>query len=247
MPGPSGGGSPPNDGIGAWTALEHGRRHAELSAFIANRATARAQKAAKEGWALARYCKASGRGLHLAITRKENSFTIHAFDAENKPRDTGGDPFMVAIRGKDMVRARVHDNNDGTYTVRYKTYVSGTYAVSLSLHGVALPGSPFLLKVLGEMPDPKRCRVKGAGLRKAVAREPSCFEIEFLDAFGAITHAEELDCFVERIALRVDAGEDAGVPSLVGRYAPSFEPWNHGGIPALKCGALPAGGDAWAM
>ena len=48
-------------------------------------------------------------------------------------------------------------------------------------------------------------------------------------------------------ALRVDAGEDAGVPSLVGRYAPSFEPWNHGGIPALKCGALPAGGDAWAM
>ena len=101
MPGPtSGGASPPNDGIGAWTALEHGRRHAELSAFIANRATARAQKAAKEGWALARYCKASGRGLHLAITRKENSFTIHAFDAKNKPRDTGGDPFMVAIRGQ---------------------------------------------------------------------------------------------------------------------------------------------------
>ena len=153
----------------------------------------------RDGWAFARNSRASGSGLHRAMVRKAASFTITAYDFEGKQRTMGGDPFMVAVRGKSMVRARVIDNTDGTYSCQYRASVSGVYTISLSLYGVPVPGSPFPLEVFSPVPDPHLCRLKGAGLMKAVAREPACFEIEFIDAFGAVTRAEELDCFVELV------------------------------------------------
>ena len=47
---------------------------------------------------------------------------------ERQPR--GGDSFFIAIRGPSQVRARVLDNDDGTYLVAWKPTVSGTYAAA---------------------------------------------------------------------------------------------------------------------
>ena len=38
--------------------------------------------------------------------------------------------------------------------------------------------------------------MSGAGLTEITARDPSFFEVEFVDALGQATHAEELDVFV---------------------------------------------------
>ena len=42
--------------------------------------------------------------------------------------------------------------------------------------------------------------LRGEGLRNGVAREPISFHLEFIDAFGDVTHAEEIDCFVEFVS-----------------------------------------------
>jgi hypothetical protein len=67
----------------------------------------------------------SGDGLSTATVREVAEFSIIAHDANGKPRVTGGDSFFVAVRGGSHVRARVRDNEDGSYRVTYTPSVSG--------------------------------------------------------------------------------------------------------------------------
>ena len=48
--------------------------------------------------------------------------------------------FLTNIRGVAKVRARVHDDGNGMYRVRWKPTLS--VSIALSLDGYALPGSP---------------------------------------------------------------------------------------------------------
>ncbi len=50
---------------------------------------------------------------------KPGEFTIHAVDPDGHPRNDGGDPFKVDIKGPSEVHPSVTDNGDGTYTVQY--------------------------------------------------------------------------------------------------------------------------------
>ena len=144
-------------------------------------------------------CTVTGDGLRYAMARQWATFTITAFDSDGNKIDAGGEPFTIAVRGKSIVTTKAIDQMNGSYIVGYRASVSGQYTISVSLFGVLLPGSPFQLTVLSRCPDPSACRLRGHGLSNAVAREPTAFEIEFIDAFGQVTHAEELDVFVERI------------------------------------------------
>ena len=63
------------------------------------------------------HCKAQGDGLHMATVRRAATFTIIAYDEQGEKIGHGGDTFFVAIRGASRVRARVTDNEDGTYTL----------------------------------------------------------------------------------------------------------------------------------
>ena len=165
------------------------------------------EHAESEGYAAPRRCRISGQHVAkvdeirrmTACVKKPASFTIEAYDVNGNRRKEGGDPFMVSIRGGSLVRARCEDLGNGTYTISYLPSVSGSYTVAVSLYGTPITGSPFPLTVLSPIPDPLRCKVHGAGLSSAVAREPTSFEIEFIDTFGVITRAEELDCYVELI------------------------------------------------
>ena len=149
--------------------------------------------------AVASQCKVHGKGIETAIARKVARFTIDSFDAEGKRCTTGGEKFAVTLTGSSIVRARVFDKEDGSYNVEYKTNNSGTYSISILLHGASLPGSPFEVKVLMPRPDATQCLVRGDALRKAAARESMAFEIGFVDAHGQPTHAEEIDLHVEPI------------------------------------------------
>ena len=128
--------------------------------------------------AVAKESRVSGHGLHSAMVRKSGSFVIEARDAAGNLLNQGGDPFVVSIRGVAVVHPKLHDKEDGTYLCEYRASLSGTYWVYVSLHGVSVHGSPFQLDCLRPEPDSSQCVLRGAGLHKAVAREPTSFEIE---------------------------------------------------------------------
>ena len=69
--------------------------------------------------AVASECKCSGNGLSAAIIRQAAHFTIEAYDETGNKLPVGGEPFKVDLRGSSLVRARVTDNENGTYTVSY--------------------------------------------------------------------------------------------------------------------------------
>lgn len=161
-----------------------------------------------DGPAAAGKSSISGVGMHTAIARQNASFIIHAFDDEGIRIDKGGELFMVAVRGSALVKARVTDSGDGTYLCEYRPSVSGQFTISVSLGGVPLAGSPFPLAVLQPRPDPPKCLVHGPGLHKAVARERTEFFVEFVDKLGQVTHAEDLDVWVELLDASRTAFED---------------------------------------
>ena len=148
--------------------------------------------------AVARNCKIEGAGLAQATVRDAATFQIFGYDADGERCTSGGDAFFVAIHGKGVrVRARVTDEKDGSYTVRYLCSQSGTYYINISLYGEGLPGSPFVCKVGTPTADVSHCVVSGNALKRAIARVQQVFEIQFKDAFGNTAHAEELDVYVE--------------------------------------------------
>ena len=89
----------------------------------------------------------------------------------------------------------------------YFPNTSGKYSISVTLNGLSLPGSPFVLTVLAARPDPANCVLRGEMLHAAVAREPASFEVSFVDSLGQHTHAEELDVYVELLG-STDDGTD---------------------------------------
>ena len=63
--------------------------------------------------------------------------------------DSGGERFLLSFRGPSKPATSVADLGGGVYGFAYASAVSGPYVMSLTLHGVHLPGSPFTA-TLGE-------------------------------------------------------------------------------------------------
>lgn len=150
--------------------------------------------------------KGSEDGMFNAMVGQRSEFTIEARDAEGTKQTAGGEKFMVSVRGSSQVRAKVIDKEDGTYTVEYKPSTSGTYSISVTLNGVPLPDSPLKVEVLTPAPSARNCVLKGDALSRAKAREVASFEVEFIDALGQASRAEELDVWVERVVDEAPSG-----------------------------------------
>ena len=148
---------------------------------------------------VAENCRVSGDGLREATVRQPSYFWIEAFDFKLRRRQTGGDKFLVAIRGMSQTRARVTDNNDGTYLVVWKPHVSGFYDIAISHNGTALPGTPFTCNAQPTMPCPANCIVRGEHLTSAVSRATHYFEVLFKDRLNHVAHAIDLDVYVEQV------------------------------------------------
>lgn len=149
--------------------------------------------------AAAEASSADGPGLSTSIVRQLGVFTVVVRDEHGNQRQEGGEPLAVAIRGTSNVRARLTDNNDGTYTCKYRAWVSGDYSISIWLHGENIGQSPYAMQVLSTRAFPSKCELRGTGLTNAVSREPASFEVEYVDAFGQVCYAEELDVYLELV------------------------------------------------
>ena len=159
-------------------------------------------------------CKLSGPGLSEATVRQASYFWIQACDAGGEKRVVGGDSFFVAVRGPSHARAKVLDNGDGTYLVVWKPSTSGSYAVTISLFGVTLPGVPFIVSATTNLPCPQKCEVRGEALHTAISRNTHSFEILFRDRHGQTAFAQELDVFVEPVTPNSPRGRGGSRSSL---------------------------------
>lgn len=142
------------------------------------------------GFTSAAQCKVAGDGLSVCRVRQTASFKVTAFTENGEQQQQGGDIFFVAIRGASRVRAKVTDNDDGTYEVAYKPSTSGSYSLSISLFGEPLPGSPFAVNAVPPKPEASKCELRGDCLTQAIARSSQTFEVRFRDALGHVAHGK---------------------------------------------------------
>ena len=157
------------------------------------------------------HCVAAGRGLQTAVVQQLSQFVITAYDEFGHHCQRGGEPFAVFVHGVKppcKLRSKLVDHGDGHYTGEYKAEVSGELEVAVTLRGVPIAGSPFTVQVVTLQPHPARCVLRGDALHEIVARQPSSFDLDFVDALGHPAVAEELDLRVEPVVpLQVTASD----------------------------------------
>ena len=95
--------------------------------------------------AAAKASSAHGPGLETSIVRQLGIFTVITRDEAGNQRTTGGEQIAVAVRGTSNVRPRLTDNNDGTYTCKYRAWVSGVYQIVVWLNNEPVGNSPYTM------------------------------------------------------------------------------------------------------
>ena len=93
----------------------------------------------------------AGLGLLCAEAGVEAAFSITSRDQFGNQRAGGSDQYDVGLTGPVCFNAKITDQDDGKYLVRYNTIMCGDYYVSIRRDGEPITGSPFVLSVL----DPK--------------------------------------------------------------------------------------------
>jgi len=181
--------------------------HQTASAHAALARTKDDRNATRASPTEAKWCRLSGDGLRRGTLGTPTQFTIEAFDETGSQQPDGGDTFLVCIRCTSQgtrIHARITDNGDGTYTVRFKPITWGACTVSVSLlksHGIfgePLPGSPFQCYISGVTPSASQCSVKPP-MAPAIACVPTHFYVSFRDERGELAHAtkSELEVCVQ--------------------------------------------------
>ena len=86
----------------------------------------------KAQMAVASLCKVSGSGIETAVVRQQATFTIQTVNHEGNDCTEGGEIFVVVIRGSGFtMRAKVVDNDDGTYLITYKAENAAKHRIDI--------------------------------------------------------------------------------------------------------------------
>ena len=102
-------------------------------------------------------CYAFGAGLGAngpVPLGRTARFTLVSCDISGTRRSAGGDQFLVQITPLKSanhlsLRCKIADLNNGAYTVAWSPPFSGGYKVHITLRGLPIFGSPFVVKVEG--------------------------------------------------------------------------------------------------
>jgi hypothetical protein len=155
----------------------------------------------------------SGPGIDKVTVREAARFTIEVFDQKGVLAPIGPQPFFVSVHGVARCRARVVERSEASITIEWKPTCSGQYKIAISRFGLPLPDSPFTVHAANPEPFPLNCVLRGGALTTAVSREMNKFEVEFKDKLGVVTHAVELDVFVEPVPLGSPRPQSRNPPS----------------------------------
>lgn len=124
------------------------------------------------------------------------TFTVLAYNSRGERLTNGGESVLAAVRGASRVRARVTDLGDGSYAVKWRPEVSGTYTIAVSVGGAPLAGSPITVHVHDSTPFAACCELRGAALHEITSRVAASFDVCFRDRGNRKTQAVDLDVFV---------------------------------------------------
>ncbi|XP_075263934.1 uncharacterized protein LOC142355641 isoform X2 [Convolutriloba macropyga] len=99
-------------------------------------------------------CVATGKGVTFTIVGKATEFTVHSVDYFGERRYEGGDSvkcYFTPLENKVQLRKtqiQVHDNKDGSYTLRYVIDTEGSYKLHVIVNNFKIKNSPFLLRAI---------------------------------------------------------------------------------------------------
>ncbi|XP_071409029.1 filamin-C [Pithys albifrons albifrons] len=118
--------------------------------------------------------RAAGRGLQPRGVRVQE-----VADFKVMTRGAGSGDLRVTLRGPGGTEepVTVRDAGDGVYECEYLPRVPGTYQVSITWGGYAIPRSPFEVQV-SPQPGTQKVRAWGPGLEGGVVGRPADFVVE---------------------------------------------------------------------
>ncbi len=138
-------------------------------------------------------CIAYGPGLEGGFTSEPSIFTVEVRNSSGQKLGRGGFPIDVDVADATGVElaVRVHDNNDGTFTVTYQPVEPGVHRVDVMLRHRIFPlyyehikASPFRVQV-GAGTDANKSIAYGPGLEDKVNDQlPTHFTIQAKDRNG---------------------------------------------------------------
>jgi hypothetical protein len=133
----------------------------------------------------AAHCLLKGKGLQQAKAGVESGFEIYACDRFGSRRENGGDAFDVQLNGVAKVAAKLTDRGDGVYDAVYTAFRSGTYALSVLLHGRHAAGSPYQLVVAPAATHGACSSIVGGAVQSVLRAGSSIsFAVQAMDQFG---------------------------------------------------------------
>ncbi|OCT57973.1 hypothetical protein XELAEV_18002841mg [Xenopus laevis] len=113
-----------------------------------------------------------GPGIVSGTTNQRNKFTV-----ETRGAGTGG--LGLAVEGPSEAKMSCTDNKDGSCSVEYIPYESGTYNLNVTYGGHQVPGSPFKVPV-SDVVDSSKVKCTGPGLSPGLVRAniPQSFSVD---------------------------------------------------------------------
>jgi filamin len=136
-------------------------------------------------------CFAYGKGLEPGNEAGiETEYTIEARNGADRRVKVGGHDFPSVITAPDgsQVPVKCHDNDDGTYIVKYTPRIEGKHNVDITFKGTPIKSSPMSVFIKPARPDPVKCKCYGPGLEGGEAHEPAKFTIEARNCLGDKIH-----------------------------------------------------------
>ena len=123
------------------------------------------------------------RGLVGQTPESGCTLSMHASDRMGNFCTAGGAKLML-LCDDEYVQTNVDDHEDGTYTLSWKSKLSGTFKTRITINGLDVIGSPRDFSLTSSTPDLSRSELNGEGLKNAVAGKTALCTIKFVDAFG---------------------------------------------------------------
>jgi hypothetical protein len=127
-------------------------------------------------------------GIAPTKAGERSAFVIQTRDVFENNLKVGGAKLTCHISsmpGMPESRPKVIDHGNGTYEVKWRLHVIGTYAVDLRIDSRwPILGSPYLAQVLPALPDPNESYAYGTALFACAVQQWSRFMIQSCDRFG---------------------------------------------------------------
>ena len=119
-------------------------------------------------------------------TVERNAFKILAFDKNGEAKSTGGDRFVVKLRGPTPFRPDITDEGDGTYRIEFVCSVSGKFELVVLLNGEPVQGTPVTIEAHVPKADATKSKVALHAPNKMSLRagEACEFDLMLFDPLG---------------------------------------------------------------